>query len=108
MNFVPGRIVGRSGEECIVEILRGHRLNVKDRSGQSGECVVAVRPEGISLTRTGPIRCRIEARNYSGHLIDYKISADSSVLRVQTPSTTIYKEGEELGFAIERAMLFAP
>jgi hypothetical protein len=29
------------------------------------------------------------------------------VLRVQTSKTSLYKEGEELGLAIERAMLFA-
>jgi ABC-type Fe3+/spermidine/putrescine transport system ATPase subunit len=72
----------------------------------TGECVVAVRPEDISLSQAGPIRCRVEVSNYSGHLIDYKVRADGVVLRVQTPKT-IYKEGEELGFKIERAMLFA-
>jgi iron(III) transport system ATP-binding protein len=108
MNFIGGVIVARAGEECRVEIFGGHRLTVRDRSGQAGTCIVAVRPEDISLSRSGPIRCRIEARNYSGHLIDYKISTDGTVLRVQTPNTTIYSEGEELAFAVERAMLFAP
>ena len=106
MNFVPGRIISRSGEEATVEFLGGHRLNVMDRSGLTGECVVAVRPEDISLSPAGPIRCRVEVSNYSGHLIDYKVRSDGVVLRVQTPKT-IYKEGEELGFNIERAMLFA-
>jgi len=107
MNFVPGRILARSGEEATVEFLGSHRLNVIDRSDLSGECVVAVRPEDISLSQTGPIRCRVEVRNYSGHLIDFKVRADGAVLRVQTPKTAIYQEGEELGFTIERAMLFA-
>jgi iron(III) transport system ATP-binding protein len=106
MNFVPGRIVSRSGEAATVEFLGSHRLNVIDRSGLTGECVVAVRPEDISLSPAGAIRCRVEVSNYSGHLIDYKVRADGFVLRVQTPKT-IYQEGEELGFEIERAMLFA-
>jgi iron(III) transport system ATP-binding protein len=108
MNFVPGRILARSGEEATVEFLGSYRLSVIDRSDLNGECVVAVRPEDISLSQTGPIRCRVEVSNYSGNLIDYKITADGFALRVQTPKTSIYKEGEELGFTIERAMLFAP
>jgi ABC-type Fe3+/spermidine/putrescine transport system ATPase subunit len=107
MNFVPGRILARSGEEATVEFLGSHRLNVVDRSLLSGECVVAVRPEDISLSQAGPIRCRVEVRSYSGHLIDYKVRADGAALRVQTPKTAIYQEGDELGLAIERAMLFA-
>lgn len=107
MNFVPGRILSRNGEEATVEFLSGHRLSVADRSDLSGECFVAVRPEDISLSPGGPVRCRVEVRSYAGHLIDYKIRADGAVLRVQTAKTEIYQEGEEVGFAVERAMLFA-
>jgi iron(III) transport system ATP-binding protein len=107
MNFVPGRIVSRREQAATVEFLGSHRLDVNDRSGVTGECVVAVRPEDIALSPAGPIRCRVEVSSYSGHLIDYKVRADGVVLRVQTPKMAIYKEGEELGFVIERAMLFA-
>jgi iron(III) transport system ATP-binding protein len=107
MNFIPGRIVGRSGQETTVEFLGGHRLHVADRSSLSGECVVAVRPEDIFLSPTGAIRCRVEVRNYAGHLIDYKVRADGGALRIQAAKTEIYREGEELGLAIQRAMLFA-
>jgi iron(III) transport system ATP-binding protein len=107
MNFVPGRILSRKGEEATVEFLSGHRLSVADRSDLSGECFVAVRPEDISLSPGGPVRCRVEVRSYAGHLIDYKVRADGAVLRVQTAKTEIYQEGDEVGFAVERALLFA-
>lgn len=107
MNFVPGQILSRSGDDATVEFLGGHRLNVFDRSGLSGECVVAVRPEDISFSSTGVMRCRVEVCSYSGHLIDYKVRADGVILRVQTPKTDIHKEGDELGLAFTRAMLFA-
>jgi len=107
MNFVPGRIVSRSGDQATVELLGSHRLNVMDRNGLTGECVVAVRPEDIALSASGKIHCRVEVSSYSGHLIDYKVRADGVVLRVQTSKTAIYQEGEEIGFEIERAMLFA-
>jgi iron(III) transport system ATP-binding protein len=107
MNFLPGRILGRNGEEATIEFLSGHRLSVADNSGLSGDCMVAVRPEDISLSPTGPIRCRVEVRSYSGHLIDYKVRADGAVVRVQTVKTEVFKEGEELGMAVHRAMLFA-
>ncbi len=99
--------MSRKGEEAVVEFLGSHRLNVIDGSGVSGECVVAVRPEDISLSQTGTIPCRVEVSSYSGHLIDYKVRADGAELRVQTSKTAIYKEGAELGLTIERAMLFA-
>ncbi|HTN72376.1 MAG TPA: TOBE domain-containing protein, partial [Methylomirabilota bacterium] len=100
------RILGRDGDAVTVEFLGSHRLDVTDRKRLSGNCVVAVRPEDISLGQTGPIRGRVEVRNYSGHLIDYKFRADGNVLRVQTPNTEIFREGEELGITIHRAMLF--
>lgn len=107
MNFLPGRILAQSGEEATVEFLGNHRLNVAGRSELTGNCLVAVRPEDIALSRTGPIRCSVAVRNYSGSLIDYKVEADGAVLRVQTPKTEIFKEGEETGLIIRRAMLFA-
>jgi iron(III) transport system ATP-binding protein len=107
MNFVPGRIVDRSTEEATVEFLGAHRLRVSDRSRLSGACVVAVRPEDISLGTAGAIRCRVEISSYSGHLIDYKVSVNGALLRVQTPKTAIYREGDELGLTVDRAMLFA-
>jgi iron(III) transport system ATP-binding protein len=107
MNFLPGRILARNGEQATIEFLGGHRLTVADSRRLSGACVVAVRPEDISLSPAGPIRCRIEVRSYSGHLIDYKVKADGVVVRVQTVKTEVFKEGEELGMAVHRAMLFA-
>ena len=108
MNFIPGSIVSRNGEEVTVEFLGGHRLTIADRSGLSGACVVAVRPEDIELESTAPIRCRVAVLNYSGHLIDYKVEADGCVLRIQTGKDEVFNEGEELGLAIRRAMIFAP
>lgn len=106
MNFIPGKVLGRRGEEATVEFLGGHQLKVADPSGLSGDCVVAVRPEDIVLSPASAIRCRVEVRSYSGHLIDYKVRTDSVVLRVQTPKTEIFQEGEELGIAVARAALF--
>jgi iron(III) transport system ATP-binding protein len=106
MNFVPAWILERNGEQVTVEFFGGHRLTVADRKALSGECVLAVRPEDVVLSPQGPIRCRVEVSSYSGNLIDYKVSTNGAVLRVQTPKTMIYGEGAELGFTIERAILF--
>lgn len=108
MNFVPARIVERSGDRVTVEIFGGHRLTISDRKAAlSGACILAVRPEDIALSAQGAIRCRVVVSSYSGHLIDYKISTNGTVLRVQTPKTMTYDEGTELGFTIEHAILFA-
>lgn len=107
MNFVPARIVERSGDRVTVEIFGGHRLTISDRKALSGACILAVRPEDIALSPQGAIRCRVVVSSYSGHLIDYKISTNGTVLRVQTPKTMTYDEGTELGFTVEHAILFA-
>lgn len=49
----------------------------------------------------------MEVRNYLGNLIDYKVLTSGRTLRVQTPNTEIFEEGEELGLTIHRAMLFS-
>ncbi len=107
MNFLPCRVISRNAEGAAVEVLGGHRLTIADRSTHDGECTLAVRPEDITVSRTGQIRCRVEARNYLGNLIDYKVLASGRTLRVQTPNTEIFEEGEELGLTIHRAMLFS-
>ena len=107
MNFLPGRVMDRSSGTVTVEVLGGHRMTIADPSGQEGECTLAVRPEDITVGRTGQIPCRVEVRNYLGNLIDYKVLAGEQTLRVQTPNTEIFEEGEELGLTVHRAMLFS-
>jgi len=105
MNFIPCRVVAHDSETATVELTNGCQLKIADRHGLEGECVVAVRPEDITLSRTGAVECRIEVRNYLGNLIDYKISAGTQIIRVQTANTAVYEEGAGLTFTIERASL---
>jgi iron(III) transport system ATP-binding protein len=107
MNFLPCHVVERRHGAVTVEVFEGHRVTVTDHSGQEGPFLLAVRPEDIRLARTGPVPCRVEMRNYLGNLIDYKVRATTENLRVQTPNTEVFEEGEEVSLAIGRAMLFA-
>jgi ABC-type Fe3+/spermidine/putrescine transport system ATPase subunit len=68
---------------------------------------VAIRPEDISLSQIDQISCRVEARNYIGNLIDYKVEISGQALRVQTPNTNIFSEGEQLHQTIYKAMGFS-
>jgi iron(III) transport system ATP-binding protein len=105
MNFLSCRVVERTGETATVQLLGGSRLTIADRSGQDGECTLAARPEDITLGPSGNIPCFIVVKNYLGNVIDYKVNACDQVLRVQTPNTDIFEEGENLALAIQRAML---
>ena len=107
MNFLPCRVIERLAGAATVELLGGHRLTVADPGGRDGEAALAARPEDITLGRTGAIRCRVAAKNYLGNLIDYKVVAAGQVLRVQTPNTEVFGEGEDLSLSIQRAILFA-
>ncbi|HJU63710.1 MAG TPA: TOBE domain-containing protein, partial [Candidatus Binatia bacterium] len=105
MNFLSCRIVERTADIATVELLNGHRITIADRTGQDGECTLAVRPEDITLSSSGNIPCRVKVRNYLGNLIDYKVNVGDQVLRVQTPNIEIFEEGEKLALTIKRAML---
>jgi iron(III) transport system ATP-binding protein len=107
MNFLPCSVVGREGDATIVELPGAVRINVSDPSAHQGRCVLAVRPEDISLGRAGPLPCRVEMRNYLGNLIDYRVRAGQETLRVQTPNNEIFSEGERLFLTIHKAMLFS-
>jgi iron(III) transport system ATP-binding protein len=106
MNFIPGQVTSRNGDTATVEFLAGHHLDVEERTNLNGDCLLAVRPEDISLGVTGPIRGRVELRSYLGNLIDYKVRVGDEVLRVQTPNTEPFSEAEELQLTIHKAMLF--
>lgn len=106
MNFLPCRVVGQLPGAVAVEVLGGYRLTVADAGGDHDECMIAARPEDITLSRTGTVRCRVEVQSYLGNLIDYRVSAAGQFLRVQTPNTEVFAEGDEVGLAINRAMLF--
>jgi iron(III) transport system ATP-binding protein len=106
MNFLPCSVIARDGDAAIVELRRSGRVTVNDPTGHYGQCVLAVRPEDIALERTGAIPCQVEMRSYLGSLIDYRVRAGDDALRVQTPNTVIFSEGEHLGLTIHKAMLF--
>jgi iron(III) transport system ATP-binding protein len=107
MNFIPCRVVEHSGGAATVELLGGHRLTVSDPGDHDGDAAIAARPEDIALGRSGLIVCRVTAKNYLGNLIDYKVVAAGQLLRVQTPNTEVFKEGDELSLSIRHAILFA-
>jgi iron(III) transport system ATP-binding protein len=107
MNFLPCSVVARDGDMTTVELPGAVHVTVGDPGGHQGRCILAVRPEDIGLDRTGMIRCQVELRSYLGNLIDYRVRAGQETLRVQTPSTALFSEGEHLGLTIHRAMLFS-
>jgi iron(III) transport system ATP-binding protein len=107
MNFLPCTVVERNGATTTVELLGTARVAVNDPAGHQGRCILAVRPEDISLGRTGAILCQVEMRSYLGNLIDYRVRAGDDALRVQTPNTVIFSEGERLALTIHKAMLFS-
>lgn len=107
MNFLPCTVVGRDGDTTTVELAGGANFTVNDAGGHQGRCILAVRPEDIRLDRVGPIPCQVEIRSYLGNLMDYRVRAGNEALRVQTPSTTIFNEGEHLALTIQKAMLFS-
>ena len=107
MNFLPCSVLGRDGDMATVELPGAVHVTVSDPGGHQGRCILAVRPEDIGLDRTGMIPCQVELRSYLGNLIDYRVRAGQETLRVQTPSTALFSEGERLGLTIHRAMLFS-
>lgn len=106
MNFLPGVVLARQGEQILVEML-GQRVRLVDRSALAGRVMVAVRPEDLVMRRDGDIAGTVEVRNFMGNFIDYKVRVADRTLRVQTPNSQVYTEGERVTLRVERALLFA-
>ncbi|MDQ7848772.1 MAG: ABC transporter ATP-binding protein [Armatimonadota bacterium] len=106
MNFLPGRVLARQGEQVVVEVL-GQRIPIVDRSALVGPVMVAVRPEDLVMGQEGHMAGTVEVRNFMGSFIDYKVRVADRTLRVQTPNAQVYGEGERVALRVERALLFA-
>lgn len=106
MNFLPGTVLARQGQQVVVEML-GHRVRLDDRSTLAGPVMVAVRPEDLVVGRDGDMAGTVEVRNFMGNFIDYKVRVADRTLRVQTSNAQVYAEGERVMLRVERALLFA-
>ena len=103
VNFVPGDV-------------RDDRVFVRGTDGSfpnpaglpSGEGVLAVRPENITLSRTGGMLTgTVKHRFYMGATVDYRIQVGEHILRVMTHGRMYHqwKDGEQIYLNLQDVFL---
>ena len=94
VNFVPGDV---RDDRVFV---RGTDVSFPNTAGlPSGEGVIAVRPENITLSRTGGMLTgTVKHRFYMGATVDYRIQVGEHILRVMTHGSMYHqwKDGEQI------------
>jgi iron(III) transport system ATP-binding protein len=85
-NLVPGEVAERGGGRLVVKTALGRLHAIADDSVE-GRCVLAIRPENISLGPPGPgdgnvVRGRISLASYLGNTLRYDVEApDGQILK---------------------------
>ncbi len=103
VNFVPGDV---RDDRVFV---RGTDVSFPNTAGlPSGEGVIAVRPENITLSRTGGMLTgTVKHRFYMGATVDYRIQVGEHILRVMTHGSMYHqwKDGEQIYLDLQDVIL---
>ena len=103
VNFVPGDV---RDDRVFV---RGTDVSFPNTAGlPSGEGVIAVRPENITLSRTGGMLTgTVKHRFYMGATVDYRIQVGEHILRVMTHGSMYHqwKDGEQIYLNLQDVIL---
>ena len=106
-NFLPCRVAEDRGGVLLEDGTEPRRISCPVPPGVAGPAYVAIRPEHIRLTREpGELRGTVVRRVYLGRLIDYRVRLGSLEVRAEAQASAPFVEGEPVGLAIERALVF--
>ena len=103
VNFVPGDV---RDDRVFVRVMD---VSFPNTAGlPSGEGVIAVRPENITLSRTGGMLTgTVKHRFYMGATVDYRIQVGEHILRVMTHGSMYHqwKDGEQIYLDLQDVIL---
>jgi iron(III) transport system ATP-binding protein len=86
VNPWPGRVVGRRGDEALVETL-GRRVPVPATRCPTDDVLVIVRPEGVRVTPpSGSGDGIVEEIEYRGDRIEYRVRVGATLITAVEPS----------------------
>jgi iron(III) transport system ATP-binding protein len=108
VNFLPGQVAAAAAPTGQIDLAGGLKLQVTlppdIRTGDKVE--VAIRPENISLTKSGHgARVTISERTFLGNINEYYVRLDSGqTLRVQTHPTQLFTVGDTVAVEIDAAL----
>jgi multiple sugar transport system ATP-binding protein len=104
MNFLPFSGTVTPGAESVS--LDGIPVRVPvQRAAASGQLVLGVRPEHVTLDNAAPYRGRVEAAEYLGTTQIVTLATARGPLKARTPSSRTVRVGEHVGLAFTPATL---
>ena len=111
VNFLEGRVVARQGEMATVLVGEGLPLEVALAPGTADRALVSIRPEHITLSRSGggpgTVQGIVERRFYLGNQTDYFIQVAGTQIRVSAGALEeSFAEGDPVTLRLERALAF--
>ena len=116
VDLVPSRIVGREGDQVVLETPFGvpiHAMQIADASPDLVDVALLIRPEHVdiqpqdssvagSVTDNNLLTGEITETQFSGKLQEYTVSVNGSPLRVQSLSRRIFHVGQRVDLALPR------
>jgi putative spermidine/putrescine transport system ATP-binding protein len=109
-NFIPGTVLGRTGEVLEVQSAAGIIRSLgRPALGQGAGALVSVRPESLHFTQSEAVNTVggvVKEKAFLGNLIDYQVEVSAELLlRVQAAPRRRYEPGDRvrLEFAAEDA-----
>jgi iron(III) transport system ATP-binding protein len=106
VNFLPGRVMGRSEGRTIVEAEGGLRIIAAgpENLEQDDHVEIAVRPENIRLAPAAPDAMTgvVQDQTFLGNICEYMISLHAGpLLRVQTHPLQLFAPGDQVSVEID-------
>jgi len=105
VNFIPGEI---KGDRIFV---KGTDISVPNTKNLTGEVIVAVRPENITISKTrseNSLEGVMNHRFYLGDSVDYRVKVGEHIVRVITKGIRYgtFSDGETVYLDLENEMTF--
>ncbi len=105
VNFLPA---DAAGDRLVIR--NAENLSFHNEKGLTGECIVAVRPENITLSRDGGmVEGIMHHRFYMGDSVDYRIKVKDHFIRVicKGDEYGVFNDGDKVFLNFEKVMSFA-
>ncbi|MEA4883264.1 MAG: ABC transporter ATP-binding protein [Clostridia bacterium] len=106
MNFIQCEALGLEDGQVTVRLRNGMLVQVESQVAASGQCVLAVRPEDITLNRNDGLECQVEVGIFLGNSMDYRVRLGEDLLRVHSGLDGACQPGERAYLKIGKGLLY--
>ncbi len=115
-NFAPARLIKADGDQGVVELQKGRKLQVpcfvpvsQQLAKVSHDGLLFVRPENVDLVseNDAEIGGLVSRRTFLGNQVDYRVEAEGMEWRIEANPEIHFEEGVRVGLRIKQAVFLA-